>query len=39
MPESMVPRLVQIGLMPACVCQLFNLKHSITSESEIKVWA
>ena len=39
MPERVVPRLVQVGLMPACVCQLFDLKHNITSESEIKVWA
>ena len=39
MPESVVPGLMQIGLLPARISQLFNLKHNISFESEIKVCA
>ena len=37
MPESMIPGFVQVGLMPACIGQFFNLKHSLQMESVIKM--
>ena len=37
MPQSMIPGLVQVGLMPACISQLFDLKHSLHKESDIKM--